>query len=411
MLRNLLTLLGGGGLAQLINLLATPIVTKLYRPDQFGLFTLFVAVATLFMAPSTGRYEQAAILPREDEEAYDVVRLAAVWCVLFSLGIGVLAFFLGEPLCRRFGHPELAVLLPFLSPFLLGVGFFVILTFWFNRLEQYRLLASSKIVQVLATAFFWVVFGLVGWTGVGLVLGAVLGWLASAFWLQWGLVRLPAQRRRARLGEVARKFLSFPLYAMPAGLLKSFSDNVVFFALGALFAASDVGQFGLAFRALSAPMLVAGMGFGQILNRELARQSDRPRYYLRQLGMAVGFMTLLVLPVALFGPPVFGFVFGSEWSKAGELARWLCLWMVASYAVEAVAYAFTASHLNWLLLVWRAAYLGGLYLFFQSVAGRPIEEVTRLYGVFGVAAYFMLALLGWWACTRIARDDAAPSGA
>ena len=392
----------------MINLLATPVVTKLYTPQQFGLFTLFTAVATLFMPLSTGRYELAAILPEEDEEAFDVVRLAGLWCVAFSLTIGVLALLFGGPLSSRFGHPELAALLPFLAPFLLGTGFFVTLTFWFNRLENYRLLASSKVVQVLTTAFCWVGLGALGYTSIGLALGAVVGWVSGALWLEWGLVRTPRRQRRARLAAVARKFWSFPLYAMPAGTLKTFADNVVFFALGAFYAAADVGQFGLSYRALSAPLLVASQVFGQLVNRELARQADRPRYYLRQLFLALGFMTLLVSPIVLFGPPLFQLIFGAEWGKAGELARWLCIWMVASFGVEAVSYAFTAGHANWLLLAWRLLYLGGLFTLFHASQHLPIESLTRLYGLYGVATYALLALLGWWACRRIPRDAAQP---
>lgn len=386
-------------------------VTKLYSPDQFGLFTLFMAVATLFMPLSTGRYEMAAILPKKDEEAYDVVRLAAVWCALSSLAAVLLAIVVGGPIATRFGHPELGTQLPLLGPFLLGTGFFALLSFWFNRLENYRLLASSKVVQVLTTAFLWVAFGLMHWTNFGLTLGAVLGWLAGAVWLEWGLLRQPARKRPARLAEVAGQYRSFPLYAMPAGLLKTSADNVVFFALGALYAASDVGQFGLAFRALWAPLMVTSQVFGQLVNRELARRQDRPGYYLRQLGLAAGFMTLLVLPIVLFGPPIFQLVFGQEWGKAGELARWLCLWMVASFAVEAVSYAFTAGHVNWLLLGWRVLYLGGLAALFHLIAQRPIEIVTRLYALYGLAAYLLLAGLGWWACTRIQEENAAPTGA
>lgn len=391
----------------MINLLATPVVTKLYSPNQFGLFTLFMAVATLFMPLSTGRYEMAAILPEEDDEAYDVVRLAGVWCVAFSLFSGLVAMLVGADLTARFGHPELAAHMPFLAPFLLGTGFFALLTFWFNRLENYRLLASSKVVQVLTTAFSWVGLGLLHQTGFGLALGAVLGWLAGALWLDWALVRQRHPRPPARLGAVARKYRSFPLYAMPAGTVKTLADNIVFFALGAYYAAAEVGQFGLAFRALWAPMMVTSQVFGQLVNRELARQSDRQRYYLRQLGLATGFMGLLVLPVVAFGPPIFQLVFGSQWGKAGELARWLSLWMVASFAVEAVSYAFTAGHANWLLLAWRAVYLGGLALLFRSLAHQPIESLTRYYGLYGAVAYLVLAWLGWWACTRIPGGELA----
>lgn len=389
--------------------MATLLVAKLYTPDQFGLFTLFTVLVTVFMAPSTGRYEYAVMLPDKDEEAYDLVRLSRRFCLVFSLAAGLLAWLVGPALAERFGHLELARLLPFLAPFLMGAGFFSILTFWFNRLEAYRLLASSRVVQVLVAAICWVVFGLLHWSAPGLVLGSVLGWVVGSLWLEWALFKRGAPRREPpHLIEVARRYQSFPLYQAPAGVLKIFSDTGVFFVLGAFFSASDVGQFALAFRALWSPLQVTSQVFGQLVNRELGRRPDRKAFYLRQLAIAVLFMGGLVLPVLLAGPWLFKLVFGPEWGPAGELARWLSLWMVASFAVESVSYAFAAGRANWLLLLWRLAYIAGLALVFAPILGHSIEKVTRAYTLYGVAAFALLAGFGWWACGRIS-SPAEPS--
>ncbi len=382
-------------------------MAKLYTPEQFGLFTLFTVLVTVFVAPSTGRYEYAVMLPEQDEEAYDLVRLSRRFCLVFSLAAGLAAWLVGPALAERFSHPGLVGLLPFLAPFLVGAGYFSILTFWFNRLEAYRLLASSRVVQVLVAALCWVVFGLLGWSAPGLVLGSVLGWVVASLWLEWVLFKRGAPRREPpRLLEVARRYQSFPFYQAPAGMLKIFSDTGVFFVLGAFFSAADVGQFALAFRALWSPLQVIGQVFGQLVNRELGRRPDRRAFYLRQLAIAVLFMGLLVLPVLLVGPWLFRLVFGPEWGPAGELARWLSLWMVACFAVESVSYAFPAGRANWLLLLWRLAYIAGLALVFAPILSQTIQTVTRAYTLYGVVAFALLAVLGWWACGRITSTQA-----
>jgi hypothetical protein len=67
--RHVLTLVTGTGLAQIIPLAITPILARIYSPEQFGVFALFIAVASSLSVVATGRYELAIMLPRKDVDA------------------------------------------------------------------------------------------------------------------------------------------------------------------------------------------------------------------------------------------------------------------------------------------------------------------------------------------------------
>ena len=45
--RNVLTLASGATIAQLIPILSSPILTRFYTPNEFGLFSLFVAITAI----------------------------------------------------------------------------------------------------------------------------------------------------------------------------------------------------------------------------------------------------------------------------------------------------------------------------------------------------------------------------
>jgi O-antigen/teichoic acid export membrane protein len=62
--RNILALMTGTGLAQLIPIIVSPFLSRIYSPEQFGLFALFLATVSSLSVMATGRYELAIILPR-----------------------------------------------------------------------------------------------------------------------------------------------------------------------------------------------------------------------------------------------------------------------------------------------------------------------------------------------------------
>ena len=68
-LNNVLTLLAGTILAQIITVSVSPILTRLYTPEDFGVFALYTSIASILVIFGTCRYELAIVLPEEDGEA------------------------------------------------------------------------------------------------------------------------------------------------------------------------------------------------------------------------------------------------------------------------------------------------------------------------------------------------------
>src|ERR1700680_2879364 len=65
---NVLTLITGNGLSQLINIAGTLVLARLFAPEAFGSFALFVTMVSFLSVLGGGRYELAIMLPVKDEE-------------------------------------------------------------------------------------------------------------------------------------------------------------------------------------------------------------------------------------------------------------------------------------------------------------------------------------------------------
>lgn len=76
--RNVLTLMTGTSIAQAIPLAISPILTRIYTPEDFGIFALYMSVASMIAVTATGRYELAIMLPKKDDDAMNIVALSIV---------------------------------------------------------------------------------------------------------------------------------------------------------------------------------------------------------------------------------------------------------------------------------------------------------------------------------------------
>src|SRR4051812_32442874 len=70
-------LITGNGIAQVINAAGSLALARLFAPDAFGVFALFVAVVSLIGVLGGGRYELAIMLPDDDAEAANLMTLSA----------------------------------------------------------------------------------------------------------------------------------------------------------------------------------------------------------------------------------------------------------------------------------------------------------------------------------------------
>ena len=67
--RNVLTLMTGTTIAQAIPIAISPILTRIYTPEDFGVFALYISISTIFAVIVTGRYELAIMLPKKNKDA------------------------------------------------------------------------------------------------------------------------------------------------------------------------------------------------------------------------------------------------------------------------------------------------------------------------------------------------------
>jgi O-antigen/teichoic acid export membrane protein len=96
--RNVLTLMTGTTIAQAIPIAISPILTRIYTPEDFGIFALFIAISSIVGSIVNGRYELAIMLPKKDEDAINILVLGLIITSFISLLLLILIILFNDDL-------------------------------------------------------------------------------------------------------------------------------------------------------------------------------------------------------------------------------------------------------------------------------------------------------------------------
>ncbi len=350
------TLIGGNVWAQAVGLLGYLLLTRLYTPEQFGLFTIFYSYIEVLIILGTGKYEMAVVRADNDREAAATAQFALrlnTWVSLVLVTIVSMLMLLDvmPDKIRTLGW--VSMLIP-LMVFCCGSS--RVYAALFNRFNRFGTIAASEMVTATSGLLFKALFGvlqkgaavLAKACGVaGLPLGTVLGQMAGNLNYRLRLRRLPLPHHIARSERqiAAGKHRRFPLYTMPKDWVNSFSCNLPTLWLALYFDDAVVGFFALAFTFCIRPANLLNSAFERIfytrtLERVRRQQPVWPMLIRFVMGIsAVSFLVLLA--VFLFAEPLFGFCFGNRWTGCGYYVRSLLPWVFVS--LSSTSLSFVAS--------------------------------------------------------------------
>jgi O-antigen/teichoic acid export membrane protein len=329
-----LTLLGGSTLAQVIPAITAPILTRLYRPTDFGVFAFVLAVFGVLAPVACMRYDLAIMLPEDDAEAAQLTLL----CLLVSFVMAALTLLAPAGIWLFWSGPRVQAIAPLLLIMLplgtLALGIQLVAQNWSLRTRNYRVQSHAIIVQALVTVGCQALLGLtLGSSPLFLVLSTVAGYLALVL-VYLPIMRehvLPILKKHSSLEgakTVARAYLRFPVYTGPYVMVGQATLRGVFLVLAALTSSAVVGQYALAQRVVLLPVFTLMAAASQIFFSRAAQKMDDPRMpRIVRTALIAGPLCVgpLFMLVVLNGEPLFMDIFGREWQQAGRFAVILAL--------------------------------------------------------------------------------------
>lgn len=331
-IRNVAVLSSGAVVAKIATVAASPVLSRLYSPADYGVLGTYAALATVLGVTAALRYDLALVLPDTDDEAMSLLAAGTASVVLICLVALGVASGAGGVLSVWLQAPDLRGVLWLLPVSVAAVGTWSLLVGWRTRQKQFPVVARGNALRSTGTVLGQIGAGLRDLSSVGLVGGLVLGQTAGAIVLSRHLIKDGTVSRLrgvsfAQLWSAARKYRDFPMYSVPQAVLNAFSNLLPVLVLGKFFGPLVVGSYWFTYRLLQLPAdLIAESVRNVYFQRAAELKKDR-KSVLPSLFRATGLLGIAgVVPavvVAISGASLFGWIFGSEWQAAGTYAAWL----------------------------------------------------------------------------------------
>lgn len=326
-LQNATTLISGTILAQIITILTAPILTRLYLPEHYGIFGIFVAITTLLGILSTFQYSTAIILPQNDEDANWLLKSSVLITtgvsVVILLAVLILSKFFSDFIATK-GLTVEIFLMP-LSVICIGLNAsFVALG---NRHKKYRIISTNRVVSSIAGAstsfiYFW----LFGADSIGLILGYLVGQFISSVFLFIGItkhiqIRIFENYNFKEMFLVLKRYANFPKYSLVTDFINGLINQLPIFLLAKLSGRTSVGYYNMSNRMLGLPVITISSGFSEVFRQRASHDFNTHGNCIAVFKKTAKSLTLIsILPffgIILFGAEIFTVVFGENWRTAG----------------------------------------------------------------------------------------------
>lgn len=346
-MRSVGVLAGGTAIAQAIGVVALPLITRIYAPEDFSLLAVFTSMVTILSVSAGLRLEIAIPLPEKDGDAANLLVLALGFGTVSSLLIALLTFMVPDKL-GVVGVQE--KILPYL--WMLPIGVWLAISYsaiqlWATRKKRFTDIAKTRMTQSLGSVMTQLAFGIFAKIGpAGLMLGHLVycgagsAGLLIAAWRndRSAFHSVNAENLRINL----KRYRDFPRYSTLEAILSSASTDVPLLIIGVMVVGAEAGFLFLAMKVMIIPLGLVGRAVSNVYLSRAAEENRQGNLKILTINVLDGLVKSGVGPLVFIGivsPIVVPYVFGQEWHRTGEIIAILTPWFVLQYLSAPISMA------------------------------------------------------------------------
>jgi lipopolysaccharide exporter len=339
---DILQLVSGSGLAQLITLATAPIITRYYGPEVFGTAATMTAIIGIIVSLACFRYEQTIMLPKSDRNAANIF----IACMIFTLFTSALC---GIFITTNYAFqwiPKDSVIHPYrwLIPIAILIGGISIsIRFWSARTKYFSRISVAAVLESAVSASTKIYAGSFGYISGGtLIISNIAAQFISLAILAKLIIRkdglfIYKSTSRLRMWRLVKKYKDFPIYGTWSILLGNGSWLIPTVLFGIYFSPEFAGLYAMSVAVLQIPTSLFGSAVSQVYLQKASEAYNNNTLEAttqKLFNPLVAFSVFPYLLLSVIGPDLFEFVFGIKWREAGVyvqyLAPWALLWFISS---------------------------------------------------------------------------------
>lgn len=348
LVKNTLKLSASNVVLMFLPLIVTPILSRLYTPEEYGVWGVFSGVLFILNSFIFLSYENTIVKSNDDEEIPCLLML----CLGISFTVSLLAslvFWAGKLLYILFFLKYPTVLYLFFA--LTSSACFTLLICLSNRYKRYAAMSIANTANGFLQASIRILWGLFPLIGLGLIIGNIVAHIFASLLLfilivpilkkiPWKFVSINNMKKSALT------YRKFPLYDAPARLIEFTVGNIVIIILSFYYRENEIGCFSMVMQFILLPITVIGSAMGNVYYRELSEhtgnQSDVKAITQKANKISYYLSILPLLFLSLGGDKLLVLFLGEKWEGTGIMALCMAIYSVPVIISEPLLPIFRA---------------------------------------------------------------------
>lgn len=347
--RNVFLMFIGTALGQMASVVFSPVLTRIYTPDDFGVLGIYMTVASILSLIASLRYEIAIPLSKSEEEAANMLAVCAVSLIFVCTFLSL--FLLLIPALPDYMQQNIGVLWKYRMMIPVGVfaiGAYQIGVAYATHRQSYKIISKTKIYQGYSGPIVQIALGLLGANIWGLIIGFVVGQAAGVSMLFKQLIQAP----KKVIGSIsiktmkflAHKFRNFPLISSFSAIINTLgSDSILLIGIPMLYHSTMItGFLFLIYRIIGRPLLMLSTSILQVYLGDVSKTRDRDPEAMRKRFLKLVRFQFLIVAGWLFiinvsAKYIIPLAFGENWAGAVPYIHILSISYLFALTIHAVS--------------------------------------------------------------------------
>lgn len=413
-LKNSFTLISGTSISQLVTLLFYPILTRIYSPEHFGLFSIFMSIIPIIVILASGAFEQAIIITKSSKETINLISVTIYRSIIVLLMLGLISYILinNVDILFKYKYYNQWILIIVFTSFLTII--YNIFNEWSVLEKKFKMLSINKIYNSSFITIFKTLNSFISFLSNGLIFGELFGKIiTSSICLKLFIrnnIKIVSITNYKSLNKTRKKFSNFPRIMAPDLLINTLSGSIHVFFISAYFSNSDLGYLSLSLSLLTLPVTVISSAikdvFREKANNEFAKTGSCRKLYVKLFKPifvigSIGF-TLLYFIV----PFLYSFFLGNQWTQSGYYAQILIPLFFFNFISMSLGGVFVIVNNLKISLYWQifGLIISFISLYYGCVILKDFKMTLILFVIAKSITYILYSLLSFKYSVKIAQN-------
>jgi len=394
------TIFKGNFISKFVLVIGGLLLAKYYGSSEYGVFSIYLSITSIFGVLLSLAQEHLIVLEGNETDVNNNFSASSIICI----GAMFISFLL--------------VFIPFNIPkhiLLLGIfsGYLFLFTnnakFLLAKKKLFKHISILTLIDSVVSFLFQVLFVFIKIED-GLVIGSLIGYAAAfmaAIYYSKNYFSAPDFKRYV---ENAKKRPELFKYSYPSTLINALGNNLMPILISLYFASSLLGEYSLAVKIMSVPLLLISSSIATVyypkaaeINNSGAKSSQELFAYTKKMSLLNFYIIFsFYVLINVVGIPILQLFFNKNWEHLGLFIFLMSFGYLTRSLINPIADILTILKRN------NVALLFNIYLFLANIAAIFIgkeQGITYLVGIFSLFLFLGYGFLYFYIMLILKKNE------